>query len=181
MASQQLHVTQRTTGVMGEPGRAGNKCSPPRVGRTAVETNQPIGVGKPDTILCAVIGPPRSETITGPAACVTDRHAANAVRNSSCNGMTRPLRFLAAQSGNSRTVPMSPVGSVIMAHVRWAISPALNPALADSRTMTLFRNGCRLVSANSRRSSRLSSDRIFACFPRIAMTREANKRILQQN
>ena len=33
---------------MDEPGGAGNECSPPRVGRTAVETDQPIGVGKPD-------------------------------------------------------------------------------------------------------------------------------------
>ena len=89
------------------------------------------------TILCAVIGLPRSETITGPADCVTARHAANAVRKASCNGMMRPLRFLAARSGNSRTVPMAPVASVTMAHVRWAISPALNPALAESRTMTV--------------------------------------------
>ena len=122
------------------------------------------------TMLCGVIGPPRSDTITGPADWVAARHAAKAVRKSSCNGMTRPLPFLAAWSGNSRTVPMAPVGSVTMAQVRWAISPARNPALADSRTMTLLRNGWRLVSANSRRSSRLSSDRIFACFPRIAIT-----------
>ena len=48
MARQQLHVAQRATGVMGEPGRAGNERSPARMGRTAVETDEPVGIGKPD-------------------------------------------------------------------------------------------------------------------------------------
>ena len=55
----------------------------------------------------AVIGPRRSDMITGPAEWVVARHAASAVRKSSCNGMIRPLPFLALPSGNSRTVPMS--------------------------------------------------------------------------
>ncbi len=50
---------------------------------------------------------------------------------------------------NSRIVPMTPIGSVTMTQVRRAISPARKPALADSRTMTLLRNGCRLVSAKN--------------------------------
>jgi hypothetical protein len=91
------------------------------------------------TMLCGVIGPPRSDTITGPSELFAARHAANAARKSSCNGIVQPLPFLAAASGNSRTVPMAPVGSVIMAQVRCAISPARNPALADKRTMTLLR------------------------------------------
>jgi hypothetical protein len=48
MTRQQLHVAQRPTCVVGEARSTGNECSPPRVGRTAVETNEPTGVGKPD-------------------------------------------------------------------------------------------------------------------------------------
>jgi hypothetical protein len=112
----------------------------------------------------------RSDTITGPAEQVAARQIAKAARKSSCNGITRPLPFLAAESGNSRVVPMAPVGAVIIAQVRRAISPARSPALADSKTTILLRNGYRLVSANSKRSSRFLSDRIFACFPRIVIT-----------
>jgi hypothetical protein len=80
--------------------------------RAAVLNFQKAALVNQTTTLCGVIGPPRSETITGPADWVAARHAARAVRKSSCNGMTRPLAFLAARLGNSRTVPMAPVGSV---------------------------------------------------------------------
>ena len=89
-------------------------------------------------MLCGLIGPPRSDAITGPADGVTDRQAAMALRKSSCNGTIRPLPFLAAWSGNSKTVPIAPVGSVTIAQVSFAISPARNPALADRRTMTFI-------------------------------------------
>ena len=105
MASQQLHVAQRPAGVVNEPGRPSDECPPPRMGRTPVEADDPIGVGKPDDDACGVIGPPRSDTITGPVPWVTARHLVSARRKSSCNGTLRPLPFLAAWSGNSRTVP----------------------------------------------------------------------------
>jgi hypothetical protein len=47
--------------------------------------------------------------------------------------------------------------------------------------MALLRSACRPVSANSRRSSKLLSDSIFACFPRIMITSQTNKGILQQS
>ena len=79
--------------------------------------------------------------------------------------MTRPLFFFAIRSSRAMTVPIFPTGSVIMAHVRLAISPARSPAFTDSKTMTRFRIGYRVRVVKARRSRMLSSDRIFACFP----------------
>jgi hypothetical protein len=45
MASQQLHVAQRATGVMGKSRRPRDESAAARVGRTAIETNESIGVG----------------------------------------------------------------------------------------------------------------------------------------
>ena len=59
-----------------------------------------------------------------------------------------------------------------MAQVRWAISPARNPAFADSSTMALLRAGCLVVSAYNSRSSTLASDRIFACLPAMIQTNQ---------
>ena len=48
MTGQQLNVAERATSVMSQSGSTGNERTSPRVGRTAVETNDPISVGKPD-------------------------------------------------------------------------------------------------------------------------------------
>ena len=39
-------------------------------------------------------------------------------------------------------------GSRTMSHVRFAISPARKPALTDSKTITRFRAGCRILGKN---------------------------------
>jgi hypothetical protein len=49
--------------------------------------------------------------------------------------------------------------------VKLAISPARGPAFADSKTITRFRSGWRVHSANVRRSATSTGERILACFP----------------
>ena len=49
--------------------------------------------------------------------------------------------FFAAGSWSSMTRPISPVGSRTIGQVRFAISPARNPALTDSKTITRLRAG----------------------------------------
>jgi hypothetical protein len=78
----------------------------------------------------------------GPVDRVIAHHCINVARKSSCNGTTRPLAFFAARSGNCTVAPMMPVGSVTMSRVRFAISPARNPAFADSKIISLLRTGC---------------------------------------
>ena len=99
------------------------------------------------TMLSGVIGPPRSEVTTGPTPAVMARQAINAVRKSGWIGIRRPLRFLAARSRSSMAVPIVPVGSTTMSHVRLAISPARSPAFADSSTTNRLRMGLRVVEA----------------------------------
>ena len=52
-------------------------------------------------MLIGVIGPPRSERMTGPEPKVSVIHEAKAVARSSCSGIVRPLFFFAAQSRSS--------------------------------------------------------------------------------
>ena len=53
--------------------------------------------------------------------------------------MDRPLPFLAALSRSSIRPLSAPVASTTMSQVRFAISPARSPALADSSTITVLR------------------------------------------
>src|ERR1700687_5405424 len=80
------------------------------------------------TMLTGVIGPPRSDLITGPTPSVLARQAISAARKSACIGILRPLFFLAALSCSSMPVPISPLGPTIISQVRFEISPALRPA-----------------------------------------------------
>ena len=51
------------------------------------------------------------------------------------------------------TGPISPDGSKTIGQVRFAISPARNPALSDKSTSTRLRRGLRVVEANNRSRS----------------------------
>src|ERR1700674_268752 len=82
-------------------------------------------------------------------------------------GIDRPLHFLAALSASSIRPLIWPVASTSMSQVRFAISPARNPAFAESSTMTALRSGCRVQLANMRRSLRSAADNVFACLPDI--------------
>src|SRR6202022_1460929 len=97
----------------------------------------------------------------------TWRHAAKAAARSGWAGMDRPLHFLAAASASSIRPLTWLVASRTMSQVRLAISPARNPALADSRTITVFRSGCRVQLAYTTRSQTSTVDSIFARFPAI--------------
>jgi hypothetical protein len=55
--------------------------------------------------------------------------------------MDRPLHFLAALSASSIRPLIWPLASTTMSQVRFAISPARNPALAESRAITVLRRG----------------------------------------
>src|SRR5215472_922224 len=99
------------------------------------------------TMLSAVMGPPRSDAITYSDDGATWRQTARAAARSGCTGMDRPLHFLAALSASSIRPLIWQLASSTMAHVRFAISPARNPALADSRTITVLRSGCRVQLA----------------------------------
>jgi hypothetical protein len=58
-----------------------------------------------------------------------------------------------------------------MSHVRFAISPARSPALADSRAITVLRSGCRVQLAKTSRSPTSVTESIFARFPAISASR----------
>jgi hypothetical protein len=96
------------------------------------------------------IAPPRSERMTGPTPPAWSRRSASADRRSGCNGITRPLLFLATQSLSSTVALTRPEGSRTMSQVRFAISPARRPALADSNTIARFRRGFRARQAKRR-------------------------------
>src|ERR1700737_2884560 len=80
-------------------------------------------------------------------------------------GIDRPLHFLAAVSASSMRPLIWPVASRTMSQVRLAISPARNPALADSRTITVLRSRRRVQLAETRRSPTSVVDSIFARLP----------------
>lgn len=103
----------------------------------------------------------------GRACGATSRHSASAAASSGCNGIERPLHFFAEWSGSSIRPPIRPTASVTMVHVKFAISPARRPALADNRTSTRFLSGFRVQLANTSKSWRLSGERIFAWRPAI--------------
>ena len=92
-------------------------------------------------MLIGVIGPPRSEPMTGPELDVSIIHEARAVARSSCRGIVRPLFFFAAQSRSSIAEETWPLGSSTISQVSLAISPARKPAFTDKRTMTRLRSG----------------------------------------
>ena len=52
-----------------------------------------------------------------------------------------------------------------MSQVRFAISPARSPALAESSTITVLRRRCRVQLANTRRSLTSGAESIFARLP----------------
>src|ERR1700738_91032 len=119
------------------------------------------------TMLTGRIRPPRSEAITYCDGGATWRHAAKAAARSGWSGIDRPLHFLAALSASSIRPLIWPLASSTMSQVRLAISPARNPALAESRTRTLLRSGCRVQLAYTTRSPTFTVDSIFARFPGI--------------
>src|SRR3984893_6369655 len=119
------------------------------------------------TMLSDLIRPPRSDEITYLDEGNACRHAASAAARPGWIGIDRPLHFLAALSASSIRPLTWPVASRTMSQVRLAISPARNPALADSRTITVFRSGCRVQLAYTTRSPTSTVDSIFARFPGI--------------
>ena len=48
MTGQQLHVAQRAAGLVYEPGCPSDECTAAGMGRTAVQADGPIRIGKPD-------------------------------------------------------------------------------------------------------------------------------------
>ena len=54
-----------------------------------------------------------------------------------------------------------------MSQVRFAISPARNQALVDSRTMTRLRSEFRVEAAYQSSASICWFDKVFACLPGI--------------
>src|SRR6476646_5292426 len=98
-------------------------------------------------MLSGVIGPPRSERMTGPGLKGSIIHDPRAVARSPCRGIVRPLFFLAAQSRSSITAESWPLGSRTISHVSLAISPARRPAFTDKRTVTRLREGYRVLQA----------------------------------
>jgi hypothetical protein len=108
------------------------------------------------------IGPPRVDAITCSARGATSRQSASATASSGCSGIERPLHFFAQRSGSSIRPLIRPAASVTMVHVKFAISPARRPALADNSTSTRFLSGFRVQQANTSKSCRLSGERIFA-------------------
>ena len=99
----------------------------------------------------------------------TCRKAARAAARSGWTGIDRPLHFLAAASASSIRPLIWPLASTTMSHVRFAISPARNPALADSRTITVLRSGWRVQLAKTSRSPTSAVASIFARFPGIVV------------
>src|ERR1700732_4799089 len=89
-------------------------------------------------------------------------------------GIDRPLHFLAALSASSSRPLIWPLASTTISQVRLAISPARKPALADSRTITVLRGGCRVQLAHTRRSCTSGAESIFARLP--AMTECLHRR-----
>src|ERR1700730_6869394 len=117
------------------------------------------------TMLSGCIRPPRSDAITYWHGGATWRHAARAAARSGWRGIDRPLHFLAAASASSMRPLIWLLASRTMSHVRLAISPARNPALAESRTITVLRSRRRVQLANVSRSPTSVVERIFALFP----------------
>jgi hypothetical protein len=64
-----------------------------------------------------------------------------------------------------------------MSHVRFAISPARKPALAESSTITELRSGLRVQLANTRRSLTSAEERVFACRPGMVKGFEEYERV----
>src|SRR2546423_9376039 len=95
-------------------------------------------------------------------------------------GIDRPAHFLAALSVSSIRPLMWPLASTTISQVRFAISPARKPALADSRTMTALRSGCRVQLAKASRSLTSVAERTLACVPGIARAYELTNRLLRQ-
>src|ERR1700730_8772744 len=119
------------------------------------------------TMLSGLIRPPRSDEITYLDEGNACRKSARAAARSGWIGIDRPLHFLAALSASSIKPLIWPVALTSMSQVRFAISPARNPALADSSTMTTLRSGWRVQLANTKRSLTSGAESIFARFPGI--------------
>ena len=114
-------------------------------------------------MLRAVILPPRSDAMTGPLPLLLARQIISDSYSGAFMGTVRPLPIFAAWSRSSIRELALPIASVTMSQVRLAISPARRPAFNDSKTITRFRYGLRVVLAKNRRSSTCCSERIFAC------------------
>src|SRR5260370_35660707 len=84
---------------------------------------------------------------------------------SAWTGIERPLHFLAALSASSIRPLIWPLASTTMSQVRFAISPARKPALADSRTITVLRSGLRVQLAKTSRSPTSAPESIFRRVP----------------
>ena len=66
------------------------------------------------------------------------RHAIKAMARSGVIGIDRPLPFC-RRVRSSMTLPTWPLPSATMSQVRFAISPARKPALADNNTISRLR------------------------------------------
>ena len=86
-------------------------------------------------------------------------------RRSAWTGIDRPLHFLAALSASSIRPLIWPLPLTSMSQVRFAISPARKPALAESRTITVLRSGRQVQLAKTSRSPTSAAASIFARFP----------------
>src|SRR5260221_10615431 len=83
----------------------------------------------------------------GPANGVTSfRYSMRASLTSSLSGIILPDFPLLAESSRHIDQPTSPWESFVIHQVKWAISLALRPALAESRKMSRFLAGQRVVA-----------------------------------
>ena len=66
VTSEQLDIAQRATDPMNQPRRPGDERPASGVGRAAMQTDVPKWRLNQTTMLNGVIGPPRSDRMTGP-------------------------------------------------------------------------------------------------------------------
>lgn len=106
------------------------------------------------TMAWAVVRGDRSVLMTWfDAGLCSARQIDSASRSARFIGMTRPARPLLARSSSRMSDPMFPEASESMLYVRFAITCARRPARADSRQITTFRDACRRIVTERRRSS----------------------------
>ena len=141
VASKQLDIAQRSPGLWTRRAALVTNVRRPEWDEQPLRPIFLNALLNHTTMLSGVIGPPRSDAITWSVGGATSRHSASAAARSGCKGIDRPLHFLAATSGSSIRPLIRPAASVTMVQVKFAISPARSPALADNSTSTRFLSG----------------------------------------
>ena len=142
VARQELHVSQRGTGIVDQPGGPGDEGAAARMGRATLQADCPIGLGEPIDDADrghrpAALGSNDRTCRLGLAAQIAQRLSA------ARGGLGSAARPISWRPGRAVRLlgPMSPVGVRTISQVRFAISAARSPALTDNSTISRLRSG----------------------------------------